>query len=55
MSAVLVNVIVIAGVAALDAAFIPAAVIVLAGIWTFWATDRRNPVLDQHDPSQPLT
>jgi len=40
-------VIVVAGVAALDAAFIPAAVIVLAGLWTFWDSDRRS--ADRHD------
>jgi len=49
VSAVLVNVIVIAGVAALDAAFIPAAVIVLAGLWTFWNVDRPTPLGDLHD------
>jgi len=42
-------VIVVAGVAALDAAFIPATMIVLAGLWTFWDSDRRNPLLDRHD------
>ena len=49
MSVALANVIVIAGVAAIDAAFIPAAVIVLAGLWTFWNVDRRNPLQDPHD------
>ncbi len=41
--------IVVAGVAALDAAFIPAAVIVLAGLWTFWDSDQRSPHLDLRD------
>jgi predicted metal-binding membrane protein len=36
----------IAGVTALDAAFIPAVVIVVAGLWTFSALDRRDPLLD---------
>ena len=49
MSAALVSVIVVAGVAALDAAFIPAIVIVLAGVWTFLEEDRRGPRLDPSD------
>jgi hypothetical protein len=46
MSALLINITIIAGVAAFDAAFIPAAVIVLAVLWTFWSLDRRSQVLD---------
>jgi len=49
VSVALANVIVIAGVAALDAAFIPAAVIVLVGLWTFWNVDRGSPLQDPHD------
>jgi hypothetical protein len=49
VSAILVNVIVVAGVAALDAAFIPAAVIVLAGLWTFVGSGRRGPLFDPND------
>jgi hypothetical protein len=45
VSALLIDTIVIAGVAALDAAFIPAAIIVLAGLWTFWSAERHDPQL----------
>ena len=37
---------VIAGVAALDAAFIPAVVIVVAGLWAFSTLDRHEPLPD---------
>ncbi len=46
MSALLISLTVIAGVAAFDVAFIPAAVIVLAVLWTFWSVDRRSPLVD---------
>jgi hypothetical protein len=46
VSALFLNLIVVAGVAVLDAAFVPAAVIVLAGLWTFWSIDRRDPIPD---------
>jgi hypothetical protein len=46
MSRILLTLGAIAGVAALDAAFIPAVVIVVAGLWAFSALDRRDPLPD---------
>jgi len=46
MSRILLTLGAIAGVAALDAAFIPAVVIVVAGLWVFAALDQRGPLPD---------
>jgi hypothetical protein len=46
MSRLLLTLAAIAGVAALDAAFIPAVVIVVAGLWAFSALDRHEPLPD---------
>ena len=46
MSRLLLTLATIAGVAALDVEFIPAVVIVVAGLWAFSALDRQEPLPD---------
>ena len=46
MARFLLSILAIVGVAALDVAFIPAVVIVLAGLWAFAAFERHDLILD---------